>query len=706
MTDSQPKTPAAETSPGASAPKDGPGAVHEVTAVHRPAPGSTVIVEVPPGTPLKVDFASTDAKYVVLDVDLVMMFPDGAKIILPGYAFGLVSGQESTTEFSDKSMDSQQLFALVNDLHLLDDNTMPSMGSSADAGQAAKADAPPPPQDPPNPPPPPPASPSSKFTGVADFEKPPGDDDISNITQTSTATDVAPPSSGSPPSHTNTFTSNFTSNNVGTNNGNVLSASLSIKLLGVSGDITSPLPSGGEVIRGAASVTAATTDDAFAVQQAAKTIVGTAGGSIIYADDPNQMPSGTFERLIDVTASLPVAGLVAQSVTITGLPSGFRINNAVQEGSNWVLSLNPSDPNHFQLQLVYTLPGPNAVADATGVFSNFTLTALLTATSAAGATELFQGTQVFVIKDVMTADDVLIGGQNGAAAIYALNANPPGTSILGVGGDNTIYAGPGADTLDGGSGTNLVSYAYSNGGVTVNLQTGLGTAGYAKGDVLSDFNQIEGSRYADYLAGQTAGHDTFIGSGGADTIVGAGDDNTVDYSKSPTGVTVNLTTGVGIGGYADGNHLTDIANVIGSATGANSLIGTTGANSISGGNGGDTIDGLGGDDVIVDGSGANTIYYHGTEISIAAGSGANNTLALDAAVNLNLAATANQAASGTTTLTGFANVNATAVAAAISIFGSTGAYTILGGSGNDRRRRRRRRHQRRLRGRSHLFSRQ
>src|ERR1700759_544003 len=73
-----------------------------VTSIHRPAPGSISVVEVPPGAHLKLDFASTDAKVAVLDVDLVMLFPDGAKVILPGYAFNMVGPESADAAFSDK----------------------------------------------------------------------------------------------------------------------------------------------------------------------------------------------------------------------------------------------------------------------------------------------------------------------------------------------------------------------------------------------------------------------------------------------------------------------------------------------------------------------------------------------------------------------------------------------------------------------------
>src|SRR5450631_4856570 len=147
-----------------------------VTSVHRPSPGAINVVEVPPGTQLKLDFATTDVKFAVLDVDLVLLFPDGAKIILPAYAFNLVGVDSADATFSDKTLTPQQLLASVDDLHLLNDNSSPILGTSANAQQNQNAgkdqgeakdqaadEAPPsaPPQ---------PAAPSARYTGVADFE--------------------------------------------------------------------------------------------------------------------------------------------------------------------------------------------------------------------------------------------------------------------------------------------------------------------------------------------------------------------------------------------------------------------------------------------------------------------------------------------------------------------------------------------------------
>ena len=683
----------AETPPPSSKSASGKSVVASVgnsptdflTTIHRPAAGSIEVVEVPPGSNIKFDFNTADTKVVVLDVDLVLLFNDGGKVIIPGFAFDLVGTGQSEVAFLDKFLTSQELLAKVGEVRLMDDSNLPSMGSSGKdgdkkgegstedkAGEKAP-DAPPQPAAPQAVP----AAPGSKFTGVADFDKPP--EDAGELARKPTDTIITAASSGSPPASNHASDNNGTGN--GNGDGNVVAAKLEITLLGVSGIKSTPLVSGGQDIRGAAAVTAATTDKTFSVQQTPETIVGTAAGDVIYADDPTAMPKGTTERLIDVKALLPDAGVVATKATITNLPTGYAINNATKVGNNWVIDLDKLDPNHLQLELVYVLPTDSTKADANGFLGNFSLNILFSAQDSSGATKLYSGSQTFVIKDIQSEADVKITSADGTSTIYALNAVPPGTNISAGGGDDTVYAGAGHDTLDGGAGNNIVSYALSNSGVTVDLGAGTGSGGYAAGDVLSNFTSIVGSSYADRLTG-TSGDNTFFGSGGADTFIGAGGNDWVDYSASTAGVTVDLAAGTGAGGLAEGNQLVGISNVIGSATGANALYGTTGANVITGGAGNDTIDGRGGADVVQAGAGDDTVSYYGTEATISGGSGT-DTLVMHAAANVDLTTSGDQTSGDTTVVTGFENLDASAITTGIVVTGDAATNVITTGSGND-----------------------
>jgi len=96
-----------------------------------------------------------------------------------------------------------------------------------------------------------------------------------------------------------------------------------------------------------------------------------------------------------------------------------------------------------------------------------------------------------------------------------------------------------------------------------------------------------------------SGNNTLIGGAGSDTLIGGGGIDTASYSGSAIGVTVSLVTGVtGSGGDAQGDTLSGIENITGSAlndtltgdTNANTLIGGDGADSLIGGAGSDKLD--------------------------------------------------------------------------------------------------------------------
>jgi Ca2+-binding RTX toxin-like protein len=106
-----------------------------------------------------------------------------------------------------------------------------------------------------------------------------------------------------------------------------------------------------------------------------------------------------------------------------------------------------------------------------------------------------------------------------------------------------------------------------------------------------------------------SGNDTLDGGTGADTLVGGLGTDTADYSLSAAGVTVNLLTGVGSGGDAQGDMLTGIENIIGSAH-DDVLAGDGGANVFAGGSGNDVyfVDNIGDQVNENAGAGLDTIY--------------------------------------------------------------------------------------------------
>ncbi len=100
-----------------------------------------------------------------------------------------------------------------------------------------------------------------------------------------------------------------------------------------------------------------------------------------------------------------------------------------------------------------------------------------------------------------------------------------GSDVVHAGvGNDVMYAGDGADKYFGGSGTDSLIFTDSDAGVTVDLENGTGSGGYAEGDVYDSIENVIGSQFDDTLIGDD-GDNQLNGSNGSDVIVdGAGDD--------------------------------------------------------------------------------------------------------------------------------------------------------------------------------------
>ena len=163
-------------------------------------------------------------------------------------------------------------------------------------------------------------------------------------------------------------------------------------------------------------------------------------------------------------------------------------------------------------------------------------------------------------------------------------------TLEGGQGDDHLHGGAGSDRLKGGGGyDDWAQYWGSEGGVTVNLATGMGQGGDAEGDTLTGIERIHGSDHADHLTGDDRDNG-FHGGAGADTLDGGEGDDNAGYWESNVGVTVNLATGTGRGGHAEGDTLTGIES-IGGSDHADHLTGDDGDNYLAGNAGADTLDG-------------------------------------------------------------------------------------------------------------------
>ncbi len=204
---------------------------------------------------------------------------------------------------------------------------------------------------------------------------------------------------------------------------------------------------------------------------------------------------------------------------------------------------------------------------------------------------------------------------------------------------------------------------------------------------LAKFGATRGSLTGNDTVLALGGDDLIEGSLGNDVLNGGGGFDTVDYTGSNAAVTVNLTTATNSpsGGWAQGDTLISIENIIGSQYN-DFLTGSATLNILNGGLGADTMAG-----------GANNDTYYvddaGDVVIEAAGQGSDTVIAsishtlLTNFENLTLTGVADINGPGNSvnnrligndganTLSGLAGVD--------NIFGAGGADHLLGGEGND-----------------------
>ncbi len=199
--------------------------------------------------------------------------------------------------------------------------------------------------------------------------------------------------------------------------------------------------------------------------------------------------------------------------------------------------------------------------------------------------------------------------------------------------------------VDGGPGSDTVTFEDSRRRVTANLQSGVARGSITDVDTLVDVENLTGSRRNDVLTGNDEvnllrgmhGQDALRGMGGDDVLRGGtnsvnhpdrvdklsggpGNDlldghdpalpadvadsrDQVDYSSSSTAVVVDLEAGTATGEGQD--TLMNMEDAVGSV-GDDVLLGTSGSNELNGNDGDDTVDARAGDDEIEGSEGNDT----------------------------------------------------------------------------------------------------
>ena len=205
--------------------------------------------------------------------------------------------------------------------------------------------------------------------------------------------------------------------------------------------------------------------------------------------------------------------------------------------------------------------------------------------------------------------------------------------IYGGDGDDLIDPGDDGDEVQGGPGFDTVVFTGSNTGVRADLETLIGQGGFAQGDLYIDVEALRGTEFSDILGGGAeanllaglggddelegrggndtleggAGNDTLDGGPGADLLYGGEGSDTASYFFSDAGIQVSLADGTASGGWAEGDQLTSIENILGTEF-VDTLEGDAQANFLSGDRGADTLIANAGNDTLSGGRDGDSLF--------------------------------------------------------------------------------------------------
>ncbi|MES3022354.1 MAG: calcium-binding protein [Pseudomonadota bacterium] len=409
----------------------------------------------------------------------------------------------------------------------------------------------------------------------------------------------------------------------------------------------------------------------------ASNLTGNAMNNVLFA--------GTGANVIDGAAGIDTLSYV-HSLANTGVTVSLALAGAQATGGSGSDTLSNIE-NLIGTGFADTLTGDGAANALTGAAGNDVLDGGAgndTMSGGDGADTYYVGdTGDLVVETNATASSAETDMVYSTAAAYTLTANVENARITSAGAanltgnmlNNIVYAGTGNNVLNGAAGVDTLSYAFDAGsGVSVNLAlAGAQATGGSGTDTVSNFENLVGTSYADFLTGTSganaltgaAGNDVLDGGAGNDTM--SGGDGADTYHVSDAGDSV-VETNATVGGaetdmvFSTAAAYTLTANVENariSSTGAANLTGNTLDNIVYAGTGANVIDGA---------AGVDTLSY-----AFGAGSGVT--------VSLALAGAQATGGSGSDTLAGIENLIGTAFADTLTGDGLANALT--GAAGND-----------------------
>ena len=580
----------------------------QVLEVVRPQPGELRIVDLDRSTDVAFGFSLEDARIIALDVDIIIAFTDGGKLLLPNLGLLATGAVPPNIRFAGRPVSWERVFSTITEVSIGEATaTLTNIGRSSEAG---KEEGTPEPKTEvvatPQAPQPAPLV-RLQSTNAADLGI--QADVMSDLKSVrSLALDIPKHATLGAGSNTRFSDPN---DNIGPGYYLVagLQVALSVDLFNVSKPRDYKQNSDGsrDIYYAPGGLGSDLSPTYFAQSNARLPGIGsTDKNDVLYLDDPSLVPAGKAYRKVVLTLDSQTNGFEVTNVSLSGFPEGVSLVGYPLVAGRYVIPVDFESGGRVEFGMLYTLPGPTSSKDPNGFYNYFQLNLTTTAANTKGDYRDLDNTLRFGVREVSGPADMEYANLSGK--VNVLWSNPPGAEADGGAGDDTIYSSSGADTITGGTGSDLVSYANVAGPVTVNLA--LRSQVYAQYDVFTDdIERLTGSAFSDSLLGNSSANIIKTG-GGADTVDGDGGIDTADFSSSIAGISVDLaSTAAQTGGAAAGVVLRNIENIIGSATGANSLSGTSGDNYLEGGNLNDTFVGTGGSDTFIGGGGVNVVDY-------------------------------------------------------------------------------------------------
>lgn len=218
---------------------------------------------------------------------------------------------------------------------------------------------------------------------------------------------------------------------------------------------------------------------------------------------------------------------------------------------------------------------------------------------------------VTVDLDGSPGDDGEVGeGDTVSAGVEEVLGGSGNDQLVGNGAANFFRGGPGADSISGAGGKDVVDYSDHATVVEVDLSDPGPQGSIGEGDTLDSIEGVIGGPMGDILVG-TGDDNWFRGGPGGDEITGHGGFDTVDYSDHKKRVFVFVDNAANDGAKGEQDFVpADIEKLVGSREDDVFLTGT-GKQVLEGGRGDDILDAWTGNDVYKGGAGFDYVAYFG-----------------------------------------------------------------------------------------------